>query len=294
MHFVLVLGLASASLLFAVSEPEAEKLFAAQDWKNSAEAYRQLAAQDPSRASHWFRLGVSLQALRQPEESLAALTKARALRYKPPALYIRAAIQLTEARRFDAAIDWLRELTQSGFSPNALDNIAPLAELRKSGAYQSFRSNQPLPCSAPEHRAFDFWIGNFEVRNPQGQVAGNNRIEKVLNGCALQERWTSKGGADAGRSLTWFDPDIRKWRQTYIAGTGHSQDYIGEFRNGALHLLHDRAHPDGTRHMLRMTYSLQNAGNVRQFIEESWDAGKTWAVWFDGLYVPSPPQDNKE
>ena len=30
------------------------------------------------------------------------------------------------------------------------------------------------PCSAPEYRQFDFWLGEWEVQNPQGQVVGKN------------------------------------------------------------------------------------------------------------------------
>ncbi len=286
MHVILVLGLSAASSLAAITEAEADKLFQAQQWQESAAAYRQLAAQDPSRGAHWFRLGMSLQSLRQSDESLAAYSRARALRYKPAGLYIRAAILLTEAKQFDQAIDWLRELIETGFAAKALEGIAPLAELRKSDAYRALQSSQPEPCSTPQYRQLDFWVGHFEVRNPQGQLTGHNRIEKILNGCVLQENWTAQGGG-AGKSFSWFDPDLKKWRQLFIGSTGHSHEYTGEFRDGAMHLLHDRRHDDGSRHMFRMVFTPQPQGKVRQFIEESWDAGKSWNVWFDGMYTPA-------
>lgn len=290
MRLVLLLGLAATSAFAAITEDEADKLFQKQDWVQSAKAYRQLAAEAPSRASHWFRLGVSLQSLRQPEEAISAYTKARALHFKPTGLYVRAAMLLTETRQYDRAIDWLEELTSTGFTVNALDGIAPLAALRQSDAYKTFRAKQAPPCSGPEYRVLDFWTGSFEVRTPQGQVAGQNRINKILNGCALEEHWTSAGGG-SGRSFTWFDPDLKKWRQIYIGATGHSHDYIGEFRDGVMHFLHDRTLPDGSRHMLRMTFAPQSNASVRQHIEESWDGGTTWAVWFDGMYIPSTKKD---
>jgi len=290
MHLVLVLGLAAASSFAAVTEADADNLFRKQDWRQAAGAYRQLTAEAPSRASHWFRLGISLQALRQPEEALAAFTKARSLHFKPTGLYIRAAILLTETRQYDRAIEWLQELTTTGFAPSALEGIAPLAALRQTEAYKAFRASKAPLCSGPEYRALDFWTGSFEVRNPQGQITGHNRIDKILNGCALEEHWTSQGGG-AGRSFTWFDPDLKKWRQTFIGSTGHSHDYTGEFRDGAMHFLHDRTLPDGSRHMLRMTFTPKDNANVHQFIEESWDGGKSWAVWFDGMYFPSTKKD---
>lgn len=51
------------------------------------------------------------------------------------------------------------------------------------------------PCATPAHRAFDFWIGTWDVARPDGTLAGRNRIEAVLGGCK-----------DAGRNWqTLFD-----------------------------------------------------------------------------------------
>ena len=37
----------------------------------------------------------------------------------------------------------------------------------------------PAPCSTPEYRQFDFWIGDWVVYTPAGQIAGTNKIEQV-------------------------------------------------------------------------------------------------------------------
>lgn len=43
------------------------------------------------------------------------------------------------------------------------------------------------PCSGPEYASMDFWIGTWNVVNGRGELEGHNRIEKVLNGCAIIE-----------------------------------------------------------------------------------------------------------
>ncbi len=43
----------------------------------------------------------------------------------------------------------------------------------------------------------------------------------------------------------------------------------------------------GERRPFRMTFTPQDDGSVRQFLEESTDGGKTFAIWFDGRYVPA-------
>ena len=34
------------------------------------------------------------------------------------------------------------------------------------------------PCDAPEFRQFDFWLGEWTVTKPDGQLAGTNRISR--------------------------------------------------------------------------------------------------------------------
>ena len=34
------------------------------------------------------------------------------------------------------------------------------------------------PCESAAHRAFDFWIGEWNVHTPDGKLAGVNRIER--------------------------------------------------------------------------------------------------------------------
>ncbi len=44
-------------------------------------------------------------------------------------------------------------------------------------------AEEPRPCSAPAHHQFDFWVGEWEVRTPDGALAGTNRITGILGGC---------------------------------------------------------------------------------------------------------------
>jgi hypothetical protein len=50
---------------------------------------------------------------------------------------------------------------------------------------------KPRPCAAAEHRQFDFWLGDWEVRDATGKLVGHNGIEAAHNGCALIEHWWS-------------------------------------------------------------------------------------------------------
>ena len=53
---------------------------------------------------------------------------------------------------------------------------------------------------------------------------------------------------------------------------------------GVIILFAGRAQADGTKKLYKMTFTPLENGDVRQFIEESLDGGKSWHVWFDGTY----------
>src|SRR3982751_4856124 len=53
---------------------------------------------------------------------------------------------------------------------------------------------------APPRRQFDFWLGDWDVRDATGKLVGRNRITRVQGGCALEEQWSGNGGV-TGSSL---------------------------------------------------------------------------------------------
>jgi hypothetical protein len=74
---------------------------------------------------------------------------------------------------------------------------------------------KPPPCATAAHQQFDFWLGQWEVRDPAGKVVGHNRIETAHGGCALIEHWTSVTGV-TGTSVNIYDRDRRQWHQTWV------------------------------------------------------------------------------
>ena len=145
-------------------------------------------------------------------------------------------------------------------------------------------AQQPAaPCSAPEHRQFDFWIGEWEVTAATGQRAGTNLIERVLGGCALQESWTG-AGPSRGRSLNAWDPGDNKWHQTWIDNSGTMLHLSGGIVNGEMVLEGQRRLADGTDVTDRITWTPNADGTLRQVWQSSRDRGMRWTMVFDGTY----------
>ncbi len=155
-------------------------------------------------------------------------------------------------------------------------------------AARAAENAKPAPkvaCSAPEHRQFDFWIGEWEVRNPADKVVGRNRIAAVHKGCALFENWAGDGGF-TGSSLNIYDADRRKWHQTWVDNSGGLLQLEGGLVDGRMVLqgdARDAARP-GVVTINRITWQPLADGRVRQLWEASTDKGTTWKTVFDGFY----------
>ncbi len=140
------------------------------------------------------------------------------------------------------------------------------------------------PCSAPENRQFDFWVGNWEVKNPKGEIEGTNRIESIQGGCAIQENWDDGKGM-TGSSFNMYEPGTRKWHQTWIDNAGGILLLSGEFTGGKMVLSGERTNRAGKKVLDRISWTPIDANHVRQYWQLSRDGGKTWVDNFDGLYT---------
>jgi hypothetical protein len=140
-------------------------------------------------------------------------------------------------------------------------------------------AERPKACTAPEHRQFDFWIGEWTVTLPDGKHAGDNRIESILEGCALAESWRGASGG-AGHSYNAYDRERKVWHQTWVDRDGEVLLLDGGLRDGRMVLGGMR----GGRQQ-RITWTPQPDGTVRQLWESSGDQGKAWRVEFDGRYT---------
>jgi hypothetical protein len=166
-----------------------------------------------------------------------------------------------------------------------------------SASAQSTAAPAPLPgaaapagppaCQTPEHRQFDFWLGHWTVRAPNGRVAGTNHIESSLDGCALVERWAGSGPS-RGMSLNYYDAATRQWHQTWTDNSGQPLLLNGGLRDGRMVLEGTAPGPDGRPARQRVTWTPLAGGDVRQHWEVSSDSGATWSTVFDGRYSRRP------
>jgi len=137
-------------------------------------------------------------------------------------------------------------------------------------------------CSAEQYRAFDFWLGRWEVHLADGRRAGANRIAATDDGCLIEERWAGASGG-RGYSMNFYQPVDDFWRQIWVSGQVIIE-IQGNLEDGSMVLIGDiRYRGSGESRPFRGRWTLQDDGRVRQFFEELID--EAWQPWFEGFYT---------
>ena len=141
-------------------------------------------------------------------------------------------------------------------------------------------------CAHAPFRRFDFWAGEWVVRDSAGKVIGRNVVTLDVGGCALHEHW-STGQGEIGESFTTFAPLEDRWHQLYVGSGGYIIAMSGNFDGERLVLMtspHASYRDPKVQVVERWTWTPLDSSHVRQTSAISRDGGTTWVKQFDGFY----------
>ena len=168
-----------------------------------------------------------------------------------------------------------------------------LAFTSVASAFPQSASSKPAlpalhPCeSDPDYHKLDFWVGTWDVYdNHDGALNSTDVVEKIVGGCALVENWREADGSGEGKSLFYYQPAKKQWKQVWVTDAGpiKEKQLIDELKDGGVRFQGEILHLDGKSHLDRTTLTPLPGGRVHQVIEISRDAGKTWETVFDAEY----------
>jgi len=143
-------------------------------------------------------------------------------------------------------------------------------------------SPKPAACITPEHRQFDFWIGDWDAFDAgTANKVARTRVDRILNGCVLQEQYEEPGGLK-GQSFTIYDTARKIWHQSWVTNRGRLLAIEGKLQNGEMVL----SGIDGANgSLVRGTWKAVDGG-VREMALTATDNGTTWKPWFDLMFRP--------
>lgn len=138
----------------------------------------------------------------------------------------------------------------------------------------SFGQSPKKPCSAPESKQFDFWVGEWDASWEGGQ--GTNTITKIFNGCVIHEEFKAKGDAPfLGLSNSVYNSNTNKWQQTWVDNGGGYLDFLGEWVKDRMILSRSFEKDDQTIFQRMIWYNITEDAFDWNW-ENSKDGGKTW------------------
>ena len=267
--------------------PEADALFAAKKWNESATAYEAFTKTNPNNGRAWYRLGFSLHSMGKYDQAVRAFQRSVDIGNNPLVMY-NLACAYSRVGDKEKAFEWLNKSINAGFAAPQLTTDPDFEGLHTDARFKevtALAGRLSKPCEfSPEHRQFDFWVGDWDVKTPQGQLAGTNTVQRLEDGCLILENWTgSQGGT--GKSINFYTAGTGKWRQTWVSSTAGVTDYQGSYKEGAMRFEGETTASNGTKLLLKLTFFNLGPDRVRQLAEQSPDGGKTWAVTYDFTYI---------
>ena len=289
--FIFLIGSrSSAQTAASPTLKDANALLAGSKNAEAEAAFQSLIAADASNLNAWLGLGQSEENLGKTDKALAAYAKV--IELSPAPVFQTRTAMLSIAGVYAAKGDqekaylWLDRLADSHPASAFLAILGGTREFDSLKEQPRFKQivERMKPCNSPEFHQFDFWVGSWEVQNPQGQTVGHNDVNRIVGGCILQENWVSGPGSESGSSFNFYDYRDKKWHQDYYDNSGNMGNYpplAGELRDGKMVLL---SAPD-VQPLSRWTWYELSPGKVRQMAEQSTDGGKSWSTTWDSVYV---------
>lgn len=174
-----------------------------------------------------------------------------------------------------------------------------LAVILQQPAVPAAPPPKPYDCTAPEHRQFDFWVGEWDVvPNPAtrpanapppapGRKPATNVIRKAHKGCVVIENWDD-GTGGTGQSFNIYDRVKQRWQQTWVDSNGGLHEYWGGLKDGSMVYIGEVPLPPASRfagrRTLRVTFTPMGPDRMRQF-SESLGSDGTWSANYDLIYT---------
>ena len=174
-----------------------------------------------------------------------------------------------------------------------------LALSAAAAAYAGTPDTTDERCDEPEARQFDFWLGDWSIRQrilaADGswlELPAHTRVESALGGCALLERWEGevelfwegmkRPARRHGLSVRAWDPASGRWRIWWIdsASRGFGPVASGVFTRGRGEFFAERTAPDGGRRWSRITFARAGERVVEWELAVSGSRDGPWrAIW---------------
>jgi len=146
---------------------------------------------------------------------------------------------------------------------------------------------EAIKCTQTPYRAFDFWLGTWQVTTTNDTIIRHSKISAINDGCTILEEYSTPSGY-TGKSLNIYDNTTKKWHQTWTDNGGLLLQLNGNLVGNSMVMTGLTIDENNKSIVNKITWSPMYKDSLRQFWQTSRDNGKTWQTAFDGLYTRIP------
>jgi tetratricopeptide (TPR) repeat protein len=278
---------AFSSPAFSQTQESADAKYAAQDWQGASNEYQVLLDADADNAQNWYNLARALHQLEKYAEAEKAYKKAIDAGFANPAFaqYHMARLYMATGKK-SKALAMLEKVAETGGVPGGyIQGTAEFSSLAEDKRFIAVVAAL-TPCTAPEYRHFDFWLGEWDVTAAGNtQPTASSKISSQQAGCVILEEYTA--GGFTGMSINFYDNVTKRWHQSWMSNAGSAVYLEGGLNDKGEMAMSDEGMTshEVTGNIGRTTWTPNADGSVRQLWEQSTDGGETWATVFDGIYT---------
>jgi len=149
---------------------------------------------------------------------------------------------------------------------------------------QAAAQQQPPSCGSDEHKALDFWVGDWDVSWGEGYPstggkagAARNTITKsdTYKGCVIEENFQGGPLNFNGISLSAYRPNEGLWRQLWMDSSNGYLPFQGGPQEDGSFVFEMLRFSEKSRYM-RMVFKNIEADSLTWHWQKSDDKGETW------------------
>ena len=74
-------------------------------------------------------------------------------------------------------------------------------------------------CCTHDHNAFNYWLGEWDVKDSTGVLIGKSSITMSLDNCLIEEHWQGVSGNN-GKSINYYSAKDSLWHQVWVDNSG--------------------------------------------------------------------------
>lgn len=154
---------------------------------------------------------------------------------------------------------------------------------------EKFKENA-TPCLYDDrYKKLDFFVGTWDVYvgdNYENKVAVDT-VTKFYGGCSIDEKFRWFGSDYVGESISFYDNTDQRFRMCWAGKSGDIRNFEETYSSKDSMQLLAVTVSDSKRTLMHrqmtITYNPLNE-TVHEYIENSYDLGKTWQPDFDALF----------